>query len=136
MRRRKRTSFDVYCSRSSIDNSERNSLSWCVFAMGIRDSIQGAQGVRVDKVETRFSYQGFRYVFKTPEKSARIAQSYDEGRLLKREITPWHDTLSDAVSIEPVQRRRPTKKIAVATKAKSSTVSTTRRINRWNGRKI
>lgn len=132
---RYKTSFSIHASRECIDNSERNSLHWCIFALAIIYSIPGSARVRVDKAETRFSYKGLRYVFPTPEKSARIASSYDKGLLTKREIEPWSDVLIDPIAVDRIQHRRPSKSESRA-KTKKSKRCTSRRSTRWNGRKI
>jgi hypothetical protein len=131
----RKTSFEIYASRECIDNSERNSLHWCIFALAIIYSIRGAQHVQVDKKETRFTFQGFRYIFPTPIKSAIIAESYDRGVMMKRDIVPWRDTLKEPISIEPSQHRRPSQK-KKREKVKRSRSCTSRRSTRWNGRKI
>ena len=132
---KRKTEFHIYVSRSCIDNSERNSLHWCIFALAIISSIPGSIHVRVDKDETRFSFRGLRYIFPTPDKSATIAQDYDEGRLMKGDILPWRDVLKDPISIEKIQHRRPAKK-KIAQRQGTSDRCTTRRSTRWSGRRI
>jgi hypothetical protein len=132
----RKTSFEIYASRDCIDNSERNSLHWCIFALAIIYSIKGAQHVQVDKKETRFTHQGYRYVFPTPQKSAIIAESYDRGVMMKRDIVPWRDTLKDPISIEPSQHRRPSKKKKQQEAVRKSKSCTRRRSTRWNGGRI
>jgi hypothetical protein len=132
--RKPQTKFRIRASRECIDNSERNSLHWCIFALAVIYSIPGAIHVAVDKKETRFSYRGFRYIFPTPEKSATIASAYDRGGLTKRDIQPWVDILEDPISVDKLQHRRPKPK--VAKKAVKRERCTAHRSNRWNGRRI
>lgn len=137
MRRRKHDSFVITATRDCINNSERNSLSWCVWALAVIYSVPGAIKVQVDKAETRFTYKGYRYVFPTPEKAARIAKSYDAGEVTKAEMSPWRDTLKNPISVEPSRHARPRKvaadKVKRATKSKKTERCTPKRSNRWNG---
>lgn len=136
MAHRKRQSFHIYATRECIDNSERNSLHWCIYALAIVYSVPGVERVSVDKDETRFSYKGLRYIFNTPAKSAQIALDYDSGRLAKSQIEPWRDILEDPISVEPVRHIRPksrkTPRKVSPRKPRCSSV----RSSRWNGRKV
>jgi len=138
MTRKKHEYFQIKVTRECIDNSERNSLHWCIYALAILYSIPGAVHVSVDKNEARFSYKGYRYVFPTPEKTAKIAKAYDDALLTKAEIQPWRDVLRNPISVEPIQHKRP-KKAAAANnnhrKAKKERCSSTRS-TRWSGRRI
>jgi len=139
--RKRRTTFRVVATRESIDNSERNSLHWCIFALAIGYSIPGAIHISVDKDETRFSYKGMRYIFRTPPKSAEIAESYDRGVLSKREVRPWDDILEDPISVEPVQHKRPKRRAATNQKVSVKRKRRTGRCDsvrstRWNGGKL
>src|SRR5262245_5289182 len=135
MRKHRRNKFLISATRECIDNSERNSLAWCIWALAIIYSVQGAQHVQVDKDETRFSYRGMRYVFPTPDKSARIAKLYDDGVLTKAEIKPWTDWLKDPISIEPIQHRRPSKVAKKKVETKRRRCSR-RHSSRWSGARI
>jgi len=134
--RRKRTTFRIYATRESIDNSERNSLHWCIFALAIMYSIPGTERISVDKTETRFTYKSNRYIFPTPPKSAAIAASYDSGVLSKRDIEPWQDVLANPISVEPIRHQRKSKARKARAPAKKAKVCTPTRSTRWNGRKI
>jgi len=137
MRSPKRKSFQIYASKACIENSERNSLHWCIFALAIIYSVRGSQHVSVDQKEVRFSWQGFRYIFPTPEKTARIASAYDRGILAKRDIAPWRDELKEPISIEPVQHKRPSKHVkAKAPKRSSGRKCSRNGSTRWAGRRI
>lgn len=132
---RYKNEFSIHASRECIDNSERNSLHWCIFALAIIYSVPGSVHVRVDKDETRFSYKGYRYVFPTPGKSARIASAYDKGLLTKKEIAPWSDHLINPISVDKIQHRRPSHAAIRITKSKKARC-TVHRSTRWGGRKI
>lgn len=138
----KKTSFEVFASRETIDNSERNSLHYCIWALAIVNSIVGATNASVDSEESRFTYRGYRYIFPTPARVATIARKYDDGVLLKQDIKPWHDTLQNPISIERSGHRRAVaKKVQARRKAlqknkKPRRNCTARRSTRWGGRKI
>lgn len=125
--------FDIHATRECIDNSKRNDLHWCVFALAVIYSIPGAMHVMVDKNEVRFTYNGYRYVYPTPEKTARIAKAHDMGEVSKEEMSPWRDKLKDVISIEPSSHRRPS---AANKRPRGESKKAESRCNRWNGRKI
>ena len=138
MRNPPKDHFDIHSTRACIDNSERNSLTYCIFALAIGSSIPGANRISVDTKECRFSWKGYRYIFPTPEKSSRIAHDYDTGLLGKKDIQPWHDSLKDRISAELIQHRRPRKVKAARKKTvvKKTKSRGRRRCTRWNGMKV
>jgi len=129
--------FDIEATHACIINSERNSQTYCIFAQAVRVSVPGAEHVLVDKKEVRFSYKGYRYIFPTPMKSAKIATDYDNGVVAKKDIQPWTDVLKDPVSIEPIQHKR-RRKVAASKKkvTKKTKPRRKRRCSRWNGMRV
>lgn len=133
---KRKTRFPVHITKECILNSQRNSLHWCIYALGIAHSIKGSTHIAVDANETRFSYRGHRYVFKTPERTARIAAAYDKGLVSKEQIQPWTDALVDLVSCTPQERREyralgtPKQKASKQSKRKPSC---RKRAQRWAG---
>jgi hypothetical protein len=129
--------FDIHATKPCILNSERNSLTYCIFAQAVRVSVPGSEHILVDKKEVRFSWKGYRYVFPTPAKSAAIATEYDNGTVAKKDIQPWRDVLRDPISVEAIQHRRRRKVAATRKKTFKKTSRRKRdRCSRWNGLKV
>jgi len=134
-----KTQFNLNVSHYCIQNGVRNSLRDCVLALAVRESIPGADRPTIDDNEIRFSFRKHRYIYKTPEQSAKNAKDFDTGVVTRSDMKPWRDILKDPISVEPTQYRPPrknSKRHRYMKPVPSNGPKPKTKLTRWGGKKI